>query len=155
QVSGLYICAAFNSSGLAYSGGVAEALAQWIVGQEPPYDLWPVDVRRFHIRQAELEYLRSRSVEVLGTHMRMAYPNVELEMGRNLRGTPLYEELTANGASFGEKHGLERPNWFAHAGQRPVTEYSFGRQNWFDNTREEHIATRTTAAVFDQSGFAK
>jgi 4-methylaminobutanoate oxidase (formaldehyde-forming) len=155
EMPGLYICAAFNSSGLAYAGGVAEALAQWIVGKEPPFDLWPVDVRRFSSRQSDLDYLRNRSVEVLGTHMRMAYPNVEFEMGRNLRGTPLYDELAARGASFGEKHGLERPNWFARPGQRPVIEYSFGRQNWFDNTRAEHIAARTTAAVFDQSGFAK
>jgi sarcosine dehydrogenase len=155
EVRGLYICAAFNSSGLAYSGGVAEALAQWIVEKEQPYDLWPVDIRRFDRRQSDLEYLRSRSVEVLGTHMRMAYPNVEFEMGRNLRVTPLSGELAARGASFGEKHGLERPNWFARPGQKPVVDYSFGRQNWFDNTRDEHIATRTTAAVFDQSGFAK
>ena len=155
EMRGLYICAAFNSSGLAYSGGVAEALAQWIVEKEPPYDLWPVDVRRFNSRQADLDYLRRRSVEVLGTHMRMAYPNVEFEMGRNLRVTPLYDELAARGASFGEKHGLERPNWFARTGQRPVIEYSFDRQNWFENSRDEHIATRTTAAVFDQSGFAK
>ena len=34
-------------------------------------------------------------------------------------------------------------------------EYSFDRQNWFENSRDEHIATRTTGAVFDQSGFAK
>jgi glycine cleavage system aminomethyltransferase T/glycine/D-amino acid oxidase-like deaminating enzyme len=155
EMRGLYICAAFNSSGLAYAGGVAEALAQWLVGKEPPYDLWPVDVRRFHSRQADLGYLRTRSVEVLGTHMRMAYPNVEFEMGRRLRVTPLYDELAERGASFGEKHGLERPNWFARGGQKPVNEYSFGRQNWFENSRDEHLATRSAAAVFDQSGFAK
>ena len=55
---------------------------------KPPYDLWPVDVRRFHRRQADLDYMLSRSVEALGTHMRMAYPNVEFEMGRNLEGHP-------------------------------------------------------------------
>jgi 4-methylaminobutanoate oxidase (formaldehyde-forming) len=155
QRPGLYVCAAFNSSGLAYSGGVAEALAQWIVEKEPPYDLWPIDVRRFSRQQANRDYLRARGVEVLGTHMRMAYPNAEFETGRNLRITPLHRRLAAQGACFGEKHGLERPTWFARPGQRDVIDYSFGRQNWFENSRDEHVATRTTAAIFDQSGFAK
>jgi 4-methylaminobutanoate oxidase (formaldehyde-forming) len=87
--------------------------------------------------------------------MRMAYPNVEFETGRNLRMTPLHRRLAAQGARFGEKHGWERPNWFARPGQRDVIGYSFGRQNWFENSRDEHVATRTTAAIFDQSGFAK
>jgi 4-methylaminobutanoate oxidase (formaldehyde-forming) len=37
----------------------------------------------------------------------------------------------------------------------PITEYSFGRQNWFANHAFEHHATRQAVAVFDQSGFGK
>jgi 4-methylaminobutanoate oxidase (formaldehyde-forming) len=151
----LYVSAGFNSSGLAYSGGVGEALAQWIVADEPPGDLWAVDVRRFRREQSARQYLRERGVEVISTHMRMAYPNVEFQRGRELVRTPLHDRLAAAGACFGEKMGVERPNWFAPLGEPPATEYSFERQNWFEYSRVEHLAARSTVAVFDQSGFAK
>ena len=151
----LYVSAGFNSSGLAYGGGVGEALAHWIVDDEPPGDLWTMDIRRFRREQADRGYLRERTIEVIGTHMRMAYPNVEFDYGRGLLRSPLHDRLAAHGASFGEKAGVERPNWFAGPGERPIVEYSFGRQNWFERSREEHLATRRTVALFDQSGFAK
>jgi heterotetrameric sarcosine oxidase gamma subunit len=151
----LYVDAGFNSSGLAYSGGMGEALAQWIVGDEPPADLWAVDIRRFRPEHGSRSYLRERSAEVLGTHMQMAYPNLEFRQGRNLVRSPLHDRLAARGACFGEKAGVERPNWFARPGEAPVTEYSFGRQNWFERSRAEHLATRTDVAMFDQSGFTK
>src|SRR5690606_15612632 len=59
------------------------------------------------------------------------------------------------GACFGAKMGLERPNWFVNDGKAPVTEYSFGRQNWFDCVAAEHRAAREAVAVFDQSSFSK
>ena len=115
EIRRLYVSAGFNSSGLAYSGGVGEALAQWIVADEPPGDLWTVDIRRFRPEQSERGFLRERAVEVIGTHMRMAYPNVEFGRARDLVRSPLHDRLTAAGASFGEKMGVERPNWFAAA----------------------------------------
>jgi glycine cleavage system aminomethyltransferase T len=36
-----------------------------------------------------------------------------------------------------------------------VMEYSFGRQNWFENHAAEHRAARERVAIFDQTGFAK
>src|SRR6185312_38556 len=93
--------------------------------------------------------------EVIGTHMRMAYPNVEFAHGRGLVRSALHERLASAGACFGEKAGVERPNWFARRGQEPIAHYAFGRQNWFENSREEHLATRQAGALFDQSGFAK
>jgi heterotetrameric sarcosine oxidase gamma subunit len=155
EIRRLYVDAGFNSSGLAYSGGVGEALAQWIIGDEPPSDLWAIDIRRFRPEQSRSSYLRERSAEVLGTHMQMAYPNLEFRQGRDLVRSPLHDRLASVGACFGEKAGVERPNWFAGPGEAPVTEYSFGRQNWFERTRAEHLATRSDVAVFDQSGFTK
>jgi glycine cleavage system aminomethyltransferase T len=155
EIRRLYVGAGFNSSGLAYAGGVGEALAQWIVADEPPGDLWAVDIRRFRREQSERRYLRERTVEVIGTHMRMAYPNIEFDRARELVRSPLHDRLAAAGASFGEKMGMERPNWFAPPGEQPITRYSFTRQNWFTHSRAEHLATRSAVAVFDQSGFAK
>src|SRR6266481_6192622 len=85
----------------------------------------------------------------------MAWPNREFETGRGLRQTPLHERLAAQGACFGVKNGWERPNWFARGGLKPITEYSFGRQNWFDCHAAEHRAARDAVAIFDQTGFSK
>lgn len=150
---GLFICAGFNSSGLAYAGGVGEMLSQWILDGEPPADLWALDVRRFSGDQSGREFLRARGVEVLGTHMRMAYPGIEWERGRGLNSSPLHERLAGRKAHYGEKFGVERPNWFGPA--TATAAYTFGRPEWLAPSREEHLATRERTAVFDQSSFAK
>ncbi|MDT4939333.1 MAG: hypothetical protein QOG80_3004 [Pseudonocardiales bacterium] len=155
EVAGLYVLAGFNSSGLAFGGGAGEALAEWIVGGAQPFDLWTVDIRRFGPWQNNRAFLRARTVETLGLHFRLAAPNLEPEHGRDLRRSPLHDRLAAHGAWFGQKMGSERPYWFAGPGQRPSVVYGFGRQNWFENHRREHMAAREAVAVFDQSSFGK
>ena len=155
ELRGLWVGAGFNSAGIAFSGGAGEALAEWILAGEQPYDLASMDVRRFAPFQGNRAFLRARVTEALGVHYRMAWPNLEFESARDLRVSPLHERLGAAGAVFGQKLGLERPNWFARAGQERAVEYSFGRQNWFQNHRAEHLAARERVALFDQTGFAK
>ncbi len=155
EISNLYVAAGFNSVGIACSGGAGKVLAEWMAAGEPPFDLWAVDVRRFAAFQNDRKFLQERVGEVLGLHYQMGWPNREFETGRDLRRSPLHDRLAAKGACFGNKMGLERPNWFAPAGQTPVTEYSFGRQNWFEAHAAEHLATRESAAIFDQTSFSK
>ena len=47
EVAGYYVCAGFNSAGIANSGGAGRLVAEWIAGGEAPLDLWDVDIRRF------------------------------------------------------------------------------------------------------------
>src|SRR3954469_26035554 len=152
-IAGLYVSAGFNSSGIAYGGGVGEALAQWIAEGEQPFDMWALDVRRFGPAQARREFLRARGVEVLGTHMRLAYPGIEWREGRGLSRSALHDRLAAAGAAFGEKLGVERANWFSRNGTE--LRHSFGRPSWFADSAAEHVATRTAAGLFDVSSFAK
>ena len=42
-----FVAAGFNSVGIASAAGAGKAVAEWIVGGEPPMDLWDVDIRRF------------------------------------------------------------------------------------------------------------
>jgi 4-methylaminobutanoate oxidase (formaldehyde-forming) len=72
-----------------------------------------------------------------------------------VRRTPLHEHLKARGAVFGEVAGWERANWFAKAGQAREYRYSWGRQNWFDNQKAEHMAVRTGVGLFDMTSFGK
>jgi sarcosine dehydrogenase len=155
ELNRLYVAAGFNSLGIASAGGAGEVLAQWITAGEPPMDLWSVDIRRFAPYHNNRTFLRARVSEVLGLHYRMAWPNYEVESGRGLRKSPLHDRLERQGACFGSKMGIERPLWFARNGVRPVMEYSFGRQNWFECHAAEHRATRENVAVFDQTSFSK
>ncbi len=155
ELQRLFVAAGFNSVGIASAGGAGKYLAEWIVEGQPTLDLWAVDVRRFGPVFNHLGFLRERVTEVLGLHYQMAWPNREFETGRGLRQSPLHEALQVRGACFGVKNGWERPNWFASPGQKPALEYSFGRQNWFDNHAREHQSAREAVAVFDQSGFSK
>jgi sarcosine dehydrogenase len=150
-----YVGAGFCSGGIAAAGGAGRALAQWIVEDRAPMDLWPADIRRFAPFHANPEFLRERVSEIVGVHYFVAFPNRELQSGRGLRRSALHERLHERRACFGSKMGWERANWFAPAGVAPETEYSFGRQNWFPHVAVEHRACREAVAVFDQSSFSK
>lgn len=155
ELKSFYIGAGFNAFGIASGGGAGRALAEWIVGGEPPMDLWPVDIRRFGSLHRDEHWVRTRTLEAYGKHYTMAWPHEEYESARPLRVSPLYERLRKAGACFGSKLGWERPNWFARDGMKPQDVYAFGRQNWFDAVGEEHRAAREAVALFDESSFAK
>jgi sarcosine dehydrogenase len=155
ELRNFFVGAGFNSMGIASAGGAGRALAEWIVAGEPSLDLWPVDIRRFAGFNGNDSWLKERVKEVLGLHYAMPWPNRELESARPFRRSPLYDRLAAKRASFGSKMGWERANWFAPEGVAPVTEYSFGRQNWLSHSAIEHRAAREAVAIFDQTSFAK
>ena len=155
QIGGLFVAAGFNSVGIASAGGAGRCLAAWIVEGAPPMDLWSVDVRRFGSWANQEDFLKSRVREVLGLHYRMAWPNLEFETGRNVKGSPIHDQLVEANASFGAKAGWERPNWFALPGESTEVEYSFQKQNWFAHQEREHRAAREHIALFDQSSFGK
>ncbi|HEV7322290.1 MAG TPA: FAD-dependent oxidoreductase [Ensifer sp.] len=155
ELKNFFVGAGFNSMGIASAGGAGRALAEWIVNRAPTMDLWPVDIRRFADFNNNPRWLHDRVKETLGLHYAMPWPNRELDTARPFRRSPLYDRLAAKGACFGSKMGWERANWFALEGENPVTEYSFGRQNWHEAVKREMKATREAAGIFDQTSFAK
>src|SRR5437879_19471 len=155
EVRRYYVGAGFCSGGIATAGGAGRALAEWIIADRPPMDLWQADIRRFAPFHANPTFLRERVSEIVGVHYFVAFPNRALERGRGRRVSPRCERLPARGACFGSKMGWERANWFAPAGVTPKTEYSFGRQNWFPHAAAEHRACREAMARFDQTSFSK
>jgi 4-methylaminobutanoate oxidase (formaldehyde-forming) len=157
EIRGIFVGAGFNAFGIASGGGAGMALAEWVAKGEPPYDLWPVDIRRFGRNHLDQGWVRTRTLEAYAKHYTMSWPFEEYRSGRPLRRSPLYDRLKTQGACFGEKLGWERPNWFADAGRGEAPEdiYSYGRQNWFDAVGREHAAVRDRVAVFDQTSFAK
>ncbi len=154
-VKNLFVASGFNSVGIQSAGGAGKVLADWIHNGEPPMDLWDVDIRRMMPFQQNKTYLYDRTVEALGLLYQMHWPFRQPETARNVRKSPLHDRLAAKGACFGVNSGWERPNWYANEGQEAVYEYSFGKQNWFENSKAEHLAVREDVALFDQTSFSK
>jgi 4-methylaminobutanoate oxidase (formaldehyde-forming) len=182
ELRNYFVCAGFNSAGIANSGGAGRLMAEWIIGGEPSTDLWDVDIRRFGAFTANRKALSERTGETLGLHYAMRWPRQELETARPLRTSPLYDLLTAKGAEFGAKNGWERVNYFRpHApplrGSLPpegalaprgapssldsaasfvcAPDYTLGKPGWLPWMMEEQRATRETVALYDQTSFSK
>ena len=123
ETRGIFVGAGFNAFGIASAGGAGMALAEWVAKGEPPFDVWPVDIRRFGRDHLDTDWVRTRTLEAYAKHYAMAWPHEEYHAGRPLRRSPLWRRLLEQGACFGEKLGWERPNWFAGPGEEPVDRY--------------------------------
>ena len=154
ELGNFFVCAGFNSAGIANSGGAGKLIAEWIVEGSAQSDLWDVDIRRFGSFTANRRALAARTGETLGLHYAMRWPRQELETARPLRTSPLYDILAAKGAVYGSKNGWERVNYFRPAGTLPA-EYGLGRPGWLDWVIEEQRATRESVALYDQTSFSK
>jgi heterotetrameric sarcosine oxidase gamma subunit len=158
EVGGFFVAAGFSAHGIAGAGGIGRQMATWIVDGQPELDLWKMDIRRFGPAYRSQGYTLARSVENYATYYDIHYPNEERQAGRPLRTSPTYELLGALGASFGEKSGWERPNWFesnAAAGDEGLRPRGWAGMHWSPAIGAEALATRTTAGLFDESSFAK
>tara|TARA_A100000164_G_scaffold380129_1_gene426605 strand:+ start:60 stop:2504 length:2445 start_codon:yes stop_codon:yes gene_type:complete len=153
--TGYWLAAGYNSIGIVSSGGAGMALAKWITEGEPPFDLWEVDIRRAEPFQRNRNYLKNRVTESLGLLYADHFPYLQPETSRNIRRSPFHSYLKDLGAVFGEVAGYERANWYAFKGQKPEYEYSWGRQNWFENQQLEHQSVREDIGIFDMSSFGK
>jgi 4-methylaminobutanoate oxidase (formaldehyde-forming) len=154
ELRNYFVCAGFNSAGIANSGGAGRLIAEWIAGGEAPSDLWDVDVRRFGAFTANRRALAERTAETLGLHYAMRWPRQELESARPLRTSPLYDLLATAGAEFGSKNGWERANYFKPAGQaRP--DFGLRMPGWLPWVQAEMRATREALALYDQTSFGK
>ena len=88
----------------------------------------------------------------------MKYPGHERRAGRPLRVSPAYTRLGELGAAFGEKSGWERANWFepnAELGDESLRPRGWAGKLWSPAIGAEHLACRRSAAIFDESSFAK
>lgn len=154
ELRGYFVCAGFNSAGIANSGGAGRLTAEWILGGEPPVDLWEVDIRRFGPFTGNRQALAERTGETLGLHYAMRWPRQELVTARPLRTSPLYDLLAARGAAFGSKNGWERANYFKPAGAAEP-QPTLGTPGWLPWMVDEQRATREAVALYDQTSFSK
>ena len=158
DVRGFWVAAGFCAHGLAGAGGMGKLVAEWIVEGTPSLDVWQMDSRRFGAAYRSREYTLARTTEVYSTYYDVKYPGHERQAGRPLRVSSAYARLQELGASFGEKSGWERANWFepnASAGDESLRPRGWAGKLWSPAVGAEHRACREAVALFDESSFAK
>ncbi|MGZ4381167.1 MAG: GcvT family protein [Gaiellaceae bacterium] len=158
DVRGFWVAAGFCAHGLAGAGGMGQLVAEWIVEGVPSLDVWEMDSRRFGRHYESREYTLARTVEIYSTYYDVKFPGHERQAGRPLRVSPTYPRTQELGAVFGEKSGWERVNWFepnAASGDESLRPRGWAGRLWSPAIGAEHVACRTTAALFDETSFAK
>ena len=172
-VKGFWVAAAFCAHGLASAGGIGKAMAEWIIDGHPEWNLWRLDLRRFGNNYASQKYTVARTIETYSKYYDIHYPNEERESMRPLRLSPAYYRLKELSASFGEKSGWERPNWFESnatedEGRKTAEKTSvvghpssiYHPRGWIAKhyspaIEVEHLGTRERAGLFDETSFSK
>jgi glycine/D-amino acid oxidase-like deaminating enzyme len=147
--SGLYALCGFNSNGMALAPAAGRYLAEWIVEGAPSADVSALDVRRFSSVQSDPAYLRERVTEIPGYHCRMRRPDEDYQTARDVRRSPLHEELARERARFSQVNGWERALWL-ELGMRA------GREGlWLEAVAEEVRAAEEGVLLIDRSSDVK
>ncbi len=137
---------------------MGKLVAEWIAEGVPSLDVWEMDSRRFGSAYRSRAYTLARTTEVYSTYYDVKYPGHERQAGRPLRVSPAYARLGELGAAFGEKSGWERANWF-EPNAAPATRRCGRRAGRAGSGRPRsaprHRACRESAALFDETSFAK
>ena len=158
DVKGFFVAAGFCAHGLAGAGGIGKVMAEWISAGEPQMDLWEMDIRRFGPQYRSPAYTLARTRENYETYYDIRYPGHERQAGRPLKVSSAYPWHLEHGASFGEKSGWERVNWYepnAELGDESLRPNGWAGMNWSPAIGAEHRATREAAGLYDESSFAK
>src|SRR5215470_7864280 len=100
EVAGYFVACGFNSVGIQSAAGAGKALAEWIVGGAPPFDLWDVDVRRTFSWQSTRSFIIPRVSETLGLLYADHFPYRQFATSRGVRHSPVHDQLAAQGAYF-------------------------------------------------------
>lgn len=141
-VSGLFCACGFNSNGMALAPAAGRFIAEWIVEGQTSADVAQLDVRRFSAVQSGGSYLRERVSEIPAYHCRMHADDDDYQTARNLRLSPLHEQLAMSGARFGAINGWERPLWV-------------GTGDWLRAVSAEVQASEDDVLVVDRSSDTK
>ena len=159
EVPGFWVAAGFCAHGLAGAGGMGKLVAEWIVEGMPGLDVWEMDSRRFgaHYREPRLHARpdRSRSTRPTTTSSTPATsgkPAARCGSPPRTRGSPSSAQRSARSRAGSGPTGSSRTAPPATSRCRPR---GWAGQLWSPAIGAEHLACRETAAIFDETSFAK
>ncbi|MAI78221.1 MAG: oxidoreductase [Deltaproteobacteria bacterium] len=156
ELKNFYVAAGLNSLGILQGGGIGRLLAHWIIEGEPDIDVTELNIDRFQKYQTNRQYRKDRTVEIVGEMYKIHHPNETFETARNVKRHILHDRLASAGACFVQSAGWEIADWYANEGEKPeVEEYTWDRQNSFENVAAEHRACREDVVLMDMSFMSK
>lgn len=155
EVDGLFVAAGMNSVGVMSSAGIGRVLADWMVDEEPPMDLWEVDIARADPLTAGKAHIETRMEEAVSDAFNLHWPFKQPKAGRGLRKSALHDKWQAAGAQFGLTGGWERGLWYAHDDSERALPYSVGAQPWYPIAAREAAIMEQGTALVDLSPFGK
>jgi 4-methylaminobutanoate oxidase (formaldehyde-forming) len=144
-LDGAWVTCAFNSNGIALAPAASRFVAEWILEGAPSADIAPIDVRRFAAPQCEPAYLRERVTEIPGHACRMHRPDEDYATARDVRRSPVHDELAAAGAKFAGVAAWERPLWIGASTQSA---------GWEQGVAADYAAGTEGVLIVDRSSCA-
>ena len=141
-------------AGFSQCGGMALALAQWMIDGEPEEDVLAMDVARFGDFSTQA-YTLETSKQFYEWRFRVPFPNESWPAGRPSKTYPIYDLQKKAHAVFAGMYGVEVPMWYAGSVDEAVDIPSFKRPNSFDAVGEECLAAANGVGVLDASSYAK
>ena len=159
-VRGFWMLAGMSLNGYGGAGGMGKLLAEWIIEDEAPMDIYGYRATRFGDYYSDPVYAAECTRESVKYYYRLRFPHDEKEWARPHRVSPLHYRLLENGAVFGEKFGWERVNYFdpGKASRRmgeDQRKWGWTKPPFFERLRQEHIATRERVCLYDLTSFGK
>ena len=146
-----------HSFGITAAGGGGKFLAEWIVEGNPSIDMTGVDPRRYSATQSGRDFIKEKNEEAYEHVFVIHYDFEERLAARPAKTSAIYDRQKTLNATFGQRYGWERPNWFAPQGMAPQNKYSFHtrRTNWFEVVGAECRAVRERVGLLDLTPFTK
>ena len=141
-----------SSIGLAWGGGAGKVLADWMVHGKAEVNTRGFDPRRYGDFASD-HFISERTKDEFMRRHDTPCPGKQFSSLRPMNRHPLYDQLAAKGAVFGEVAGWERPRYFGDVGETEKT--GWGHQPWHANATAEAMASRTAAGVIDLCAFAQ
>jgi glycine cleavage system aminomethyltransferase T/glycine/D-amino acid oxidase-like deaminating enzyme len=154
---GVWVCEAVW---ITHAGGMGRQVAEWMTNGEPGLDMAEADANRFYPYQTTPPYVLERGKQQYREVYDILHPRQQMERPRNIRLTPFHERHRVLGAEFTVGAGWERPQWFASNapmldGAAWERRNDWAAKHWSPIEGAEHLATRSAAALFDITPFAK
>ena len=158
DVRGFWVAAGFCAHGLAGAGGMGKLVAEWIVEGTPSLDVWHMDSRRFGAlplaapTRSPARGRSTRRTTTSSTRGTSGRPGGRSGSRRPTRGCASSAPRSARSRAGSARTGSSR--------MRRAATSRCGRaagpgKLWSPAIGAEHRACRETAALFDETSFAK
>ena len=140
--------------GFSQGGAIGLTLANWMIHNDPGYDIFAMDIARYGKFASDDSYLKAKTAQFYARRFVISYPNEELPAGRPLKTSPNYEAMKSAGALYGVTWGMETSQFFAD--QPDFVEHpTLRRSNAFRFVVAEVNSTREAAGMFESAVYAR